>query len=65
MVKSHVKSWFEIWGYISINYPDSRPENKRDLIILQIEYATQHNYVVEVIKPEDYKLGYFSSKKEV
>jgi hypothetical protein len=63
MVKSHVKSWFEVWSEPYINSPDIRIGEEKDYIILQIEHSVNEDYIVELIKPEDYKSGYFSAKE--
>jgi hypothetical protein len=65
MVKTHVKSWFEAWRDNYINDVDERLEQDKELVILQVEHCYDDVFIVEVIKPEDYKSGYFSDKKEV
>ena len=62
MVKSHAKSWIEVWNSKYINCNCYGMKGDKALVILQIECGTNDNYMVEVIKPEDYKNGYFSMK---
>ena len=62
MVKTHIKSWFEIWGYEYINMPGQRMDHDKNLIILQVELGLNGDYIVEVIKPDDYKQPLFSMK---
>lgn len=65
MVKTHEKSRFEIWDIDYINYPGQRYDEDKNLIILQIERSNNNDdYIVEIIKPDDYKFGLFSQHRK-
>lgn len=62
MVKTHIKSWFEVWHSDYINTPGKREDWDKNLIILQVEHSAHYEYIVELIKPDDYKQPLFSMK---
>lgn len=64
MVKSHNKSWFEIWDAEYINEAVNRLEEDKDLVILQIEHGINYNFIVELIKPKDYRQPMFPMRGE-
>jgi hypothetical protein len=54
MKKTHPKSTFEIWRSEYINCIDTREEQDKEKIILQIEPSYNgNNYMVEIINKED------------
>lgn len=62
LTKTHIKSWFEVWNSKYINCNCYAMKGDKALVILQIECGTDGNYIVEVVKPEDYKQPLFSMK---
>jgi hypothetical protein len=62
MVKTHVKSWFEVMSGDALT---NVRRKQKPFVILQVELSADDEYLVEVVTSEDYKLGYFSNKKEV
>lgn len=55
MVKTYIKSWFEVWSEPYINNTNLRIGEEKEYIIVQIEHSIDDFYIVELIKPVDYK----------
>ena len=47
MIQTRNDSVMAIWTAGYLNYPDTRDEQDRDVIILQVEHAADDSYIVE------------------
>lgn len=52
MIKQREGSRLEVWSANYINFPDSRYEEDKKAVILQIEHSVADQYMVEVINLE-------------